>query len=272
MKTAFTLALAAASLAATDAAAQSHAIKQVCLSYDKQTQELVASLRTRCLGSGARETTNTLALEVNPERALIAISGTYETRRTFHIGTADCMATQSFDLTASQVDQRRYSFVFDDRGLGVFDATQSDTEKQCYALTALRSETRLAQREFEGWAMLEDHELWGMSAPQVSDIVAAMIGAEPETLEGKPETDIKIERIRWMPSIVPKPVGPSEQGHDALAIRLTRHGLLDDSVSGERITAILRPAENGWKVNLLYGQIMCARGANAGQWTAERCP
>lgn len=272
MKTVLTLALAAASLAATDAAAQSHAIKQVCLTHEKQAQELVASLRTRCLGSGARETTNTLALEVNAERAQIAITGTYETRRTFHIGTADCMATQVFDLTASQVDQRRYSIAFGDQGLGVFDATTGDEQSQCYSTRAGDNQSSLRQSDFEDWTRLEDHSLWGRSAPQVSDIVALMMGKEPETLEGEPETHISVERVRWMPSAAFKPVPLTRQGYDALSLRLTRHGLLDDSVSGERLTAIMLPDDDGWKVELIYGQTMCQRGPKAGQWSLGSCP
>ena len=271
MRTALTLALAAISLASTDAAAQSHAIRQVCLTYDQGAQELVASLRTRCLGSGARETSNTLALAVENERARIVISGEYETRRTFNIGSADCMATQSFDLTASHVDERRYAFFFGDQKLGVFDATQALADARCYALQSA-AQSHLSERDFRDWSPLEDNGLSGQPAPQVGDILARMMGNEPETLEGRPEAHITMERVRWLPSIVSKPAPSARQGHDAMAVHLTRHGLLDDSVSGERMSVILRHDEDGWIVYRSYRQTMCARGTTAGQWSSATCP
>lgn len=49
-------------------------------------------------------------------------------------------------------------------------------------------------------------------------------------------------------------------------------GLADDSVSAERLFAIANRVDGGWRMEQVWRQFRCARGADPGAWTAALCP
>ena len=59
---------------------------------------------------------------------------------------------------------------------------------------------------------------------------------------------------------------------DSLMVRITNTGYLDDSVSGEKFAAIITRNAEGWYLDSLWRQNLCARGKNAGKWIKKACP
>ncbi len=53
---------------------------------------------------------------------------------------------------------------------------------------------------------------------------------------------------------------------------VVRSGLSDDSVSAGQVRLEFSREPDGWYPVNAYRRSMCARGANAGQWTTEPCP
>ncbi|MCB1384241.1 MAG: hypothetical protein KDJ73_15185 [Notoacmeibacter sp.] len=62
---------------------------------------------------------------------------------------------------------------------------------------------------------------------------------------------------------------PDRQGYVA---DVTMKGYADDSVAGEQFRAIIRPTANGWTLEALGQQNICARGENAGKPQKNLCP
>jgi hypothetical protein len=63
----------------------------------------------------------------------------------------------------------------------------------------------------------------------------------------------------------------SETGDQAVA-DIVRTGLQDDSVSGGHVRIEFRREPEGWFPTNAYRRTQCARGGEAGQWTAGLCP
>lgn len=49
-------------------------------------------------------------------------------------------------------------------------------------------------------------------------------------------------------------------------------GLADDSVSAMRLFAIANRVDGGWRLEQVWRQFRCARGADPSSWTADLCP
>jgi hypothetical protein len=63
----------------------------------------------------------------------------------------------------------------------------------------------------------------------------------------------------------------AESGEAAVA-DVVRSGLEDDSVSAAQLRIEFRREPDGWYPTNAYRRTMCARGDNAGQWSATPCP
>lgn len=63
----------------------------------------------------------------------------------------------------------------------------------------------------------------------------------------------------------------AETGDTAVA-DVVRSGLEDDSVSAAQLRIEFRHETDGWYPTNAYRRMMCARGDNAGQWSATPCP
>jgi len=62
-----------------------------------------------------------------------------------------------------------------------------------------------------------------------------------------------------------------ENGDQAIA-DVVRTGLQDDSVSGGHVRIEFHREADGWFPVNAYRRTQCARGGEAGQWTAGLCP
>jgi hypothetical protein len=62
-----------------------------------------------------------------------------------------------------------------------------------------------------------------------------------------------------------------ENGDEAIA-DIVRTGFLDDSVSAGHVRIEFRREADGWYPTNAYRRSQCARGGEAGQWTAGLCP
>jgi hypothetical protein len=62
-----------------------------------------------------------------------------------------------------------------------------------------------------------------------------------------------------------------ENGNEAVA-DIVRTELQDDSVSGGHVRIEFRREADGWYPTNAYRRTRCARGGEAGQWTAGLCP
>jgi hypothetical protein len=99
---------------------------------------------------------------------------------------------------------------------------------------------------------IEPSEVGVFGAPAVMEALEPLLG--PEVIEG---SDVSLS-VR-------------ETGDDAIA-DIVRTGLQDDSVSGGHVRIEFRREADGWFPVNAYRRTQCARGGEAGQWTAGLCP
>lgn len=104
----------------------------------------------------------------------------------------------------------------------------------------------------DAFTAIEPSEVGVQAAPAVMEALAPLLG--PEVVEG---ADVSLT-IR-------------ENGADAVA-DIVRTGLQDDSVAGGHIRIEFRHEADGWYPTNAYRRTQCARGGEAGQWTAGLCP
>jgi hypothetical protein len=109
----------------------------------------------------------------------------------------------------------------------------------------------------QGWKSVDPAKWSPNGAASLMDVVAPIYAGHPETSEGRPT--LKIELAPW-------------PGQPAMQVRITMTGYLDDSVSGGQFVARVEEGADGWVLKKLWMRNLCARGAHAGQWTAELCP
>jgi hypothetical protein len=99
---------------------------------------------------------------------------------------------------------------------------------------------------------IEPSEVGVFGAPAVMEALEPLLG--PEVVEG---SNVSLS-VR-------------ENGDDAVA-DIVRTGLQDDSVSGGHVRIEFRREADGWFPVNAYRRTQCARGGEAGQWTAGLCP
>jgi len=264
--------VAALAMTAQTAAARS-SVAHICPKLNTQTGELTVKVGSGCITSMAGFNKHDLELVVDQERAQILVTGSID----FHapgsqIVTADCMGARSFELTASGVEARRYSVSFNGEYLGLRDMIEDPAPNECMS-TARRVRhhgiQHINRQSFKDWS---DNQVSGWQDWRGDDVFALLsplLAGHPETDEGRPMVDIKIEQRFWNNAWAVR--GKPWKSEPFVAVWITRHGFLDDSVSGDRHFAELRMGEGGWRIDELFSQSMCARGENAGQWTGELC-
>jgi hypothetical protein len=99
---------------------------------------------------------------------------------------------------------------------------------------------------------IEPSEVGVFGAPAVMEALEPLLG--PEVMEG---ADVSLT-VR-------------ENGDQAIA-DVVRTGLQDDSVSGGHVRIEFHREADGWFPVNAYRRTQCARGGEAGQWTAGLCP
>jgi hypothetical protein len=266
------LAVFATCLSVQAGTAQS-AVRYICPEFDRGTQELSVRVSTGCVTGMARFKEHDLALKVDQERAHIQLSGDIR----FHpIGsrgvTADCAGAQSFTLSAKDIEPRRYTLSYAGDQLGQVDLFGEAESPICFGTrgSKRRRKPRFVNPDsFSDWAF--DHEGgWrDWRGASIAALLEPLLGSAPESLEGQPEIEIRMDKRLWQPALR-KPDG--RRPRPFIAVTMTRHGLGDDAVSGDRYFVAVVRGEAGWRVEKLWRQHMCARGQHAGQWTGQACP
>ena len=104
----------------------------------------------------------------------------------------------------------------------------------------------------DAFTAIEPSEVGVFGAPAVMDALEPLLG--PEMMEG---ADVSLS-VR-------------EDGDQAVA-DIVRTGLQDDSVSGGHVRIEFHREADGWFPVNAYRRRQCARGGEAGQWTAGLCP
>ena len=264
---------AAVALFAQPVSAQTN-VSFICPILDQNSGELSVMVDTGCLTGMARYMGNDLQLLVDQQYATINVSGSIS----YHpinslIVTHDCGGATQISLSAPRIEARRYSVNYNGKWLGVADLLQDSMPDSCmYAARrgGVSDYVQVNRRSFDNWS---DDPILGWREWRGSDaflLLSPLLSDHPETEEGRPEVNVRVEKrvwnLRWQGLDKPWKSEPF------VAVWITRHGLLDDSISGDRYFAELRHDGDGWRIEELFGQNMCARGEAAGQWTAEPCP
>lgn len=104
----------------------------------------------------------------------------------------------------------------------------------------------------DAFTAIEPSEVGVFGAPAVMEALEPLLG--PEVMEG---ADVSLT-VR-------------ENGDTAVA-DVVRTGLQDDSVSGGHVRIEFHREADGWFPVNAYRRTQCARGGEAGQWTAGLCP
>ncbi len=104
----------------------------------------------------------------------------------------------------------------------------------------------------DAFTAIEPSEVGVFGAPAVMEALEPLLG--PEVMEG---ADVSLT-VR-------------ENGDQAIA-DVVRTGLQDDSVSGGHVRIEFHREADGWFPVNAYRRTQCARGGEAGQWTAGLCP
>lgn len=104
----------------------------------------------------------------------------------------------------------------------------------------------------DAFTAIEPSEVGVFGAPAVMEALEPLLG--PEVMEG---ADVSLS-VR-------------ENGDQAIA-DVVRTGLQDDSVSGGHVRIEFHREADGWFPVNAYRRTQCARGGEAGQWTAGLCP
>lgn len=104
----------------------------------------------------------------------------------------------------------------------------------------------------DAFTAIEPSEVGVFGAPAVMEALEPLLG--PEVMEG---ADVSLS-VR-------------ENGDQAIA-DVVRTGLQDDAVSGGHVRVEFRREADGWFPVNAYRRTQCARGGEAGQWTAGLCP
>ncbi len=260
-------------------ATQAHArVGQICLELLAGAGTLKAEIASGCLPTSPRYQ-GAFNIAVDASTASISIDGGFTQVGDARIGTADCMGSRVLEQEAEAAGPRRYSVFVNDRHVGVLDA--SDTQygmravRRCFAgrsqaqIPSLDKTNTYSKAQFADWIAREGKKPAPMTAPTLGGLAAQLLGDHPESDEGRPSAEIEISAAHWQRR-------PWDKLADRtfMAIRIEEHGYLDDSVSGRRTFASARqdPQTGEWRVTGLWRQFMCARGDQAGQWSAGRCP
>lgn len=247
-------------------------VMYVCPQLDTAADKLSVRVTTGCLSSTSRYKDNTLALKVDQDSATISVTGTINHHPPGSlISSADCMGTKSITLEASDVEARRYTVIYEGHSLGLSDLIEDPQPNTCLTVQSTRSRFAFPSANRTSYAEWSDDPVTGWREWRGRDpirLLAPLLSGHPETEEGQPTLSLNFGKRQWS--------GHSFQGAAAhapfLGVSIERHGFLDDAVSGDRYFAALRYDEGSWRIEHLWGQSLCARGENAGQWSGEDCP
>lgn len=264
--------LAGAGLAMQAGTAQAR-VGYICPEYDRATQTLSVKVATGCITGMARLKGQDLQLIVDQDRALISVTGEIN----FHkierqVVSADCNGRESFTLDGGVIEPRRYNVVYRNETLGALDLLGEAEATDCLKPSRASrgsSKDMVNPGTFNEWAFDEQGAWQEWRGGSVTALLKPILGNHVEAMEGKPGLTVSMKQARWYHWAFPKlPVGQK----DFLGVEIERTGIADDAVSADRYFVAVVQSEDGWRVDKLWRQQMCARGKFAGQWTEQNCP
>jgi hypothetical protein len=259
-------------------------VGQVCLELPAGAGIVKAEIGSGCLPTSPGHK-GEFETKVDRSSATISINGAYRQVGNARIGTTDCMGSQVIRQEVEAAGPRRYSVLINGQYSGVIDASDTRygmrTVKECFAGS---SQVQVPRPEVEAVFLRQHFRDW-IARPRgsgkqttdpiyranystVAEAVAVLLGNHPEGMEGRPSAKVTISKARWRGGPFVKP--PALR---FMAVQIEEHGYLDDSVSGKRTFADIRPNREtgGWRIVGHWHQVMCARGDKAGQWSGEPC-
>ncbi len=223
--------------------------------YSARSIELTAN--TGCMSSTLRHLGNNIRFEVDEGRALITGTGwfTYKASK-LGIGSADCNGAAKQIITVPNVDARRYSVLINGKYRGVLDFTRSSKPARLTDLwAATRKSDFLTRMQLTNTYASVNLDNWASrNAASVMDLFRPITKGHPESLEGRPEMEVSMSG-----------------GPNAITVKITNYGYLDDSVAGGRYYGVVTRKGSNWYLDSLWQQNLCARGKNAGQWIKGPC-
>ncbi|MEL7173638.1 MAG: hypothetical protein AAFN05_11840 [Pseudomonadota bacterium] len=250
-------AAALATLGTTFAAAQERVVTPQLCALRGGGDSGTVTLSTGCLSSSFQRLDGSPAVVVDEESATILIEGGFRYNTPAGgVATTDCGGGVIEQMAVESLSARRYRVLADGAYQGVLDLT---TEAQ--ACTAPEGAPAIDPAELERDWKGTDRPRWGkLIAPRIVDLLPRLVRDFPANIEGRPTVTVEIAR------------SPSEgDSGPRLEVHATGTGYPDDSVTGVRFVLFASPHPDGWRMDELWRQNLCARGERAGQWTAERC-
>jgi len=226
--------------------------------YGARSIELTA--HTGCVSSSFRKLGNNIRFEVDEDRALITGTGyfTYKSPKS-RAAKTDCQGAAKLTIELPDVDARRYAVVINGKYRGVLDFTQSaKPPRLTTGATKLRARGKtgiLARMQLSNAYASVNLDNWtSRSAASVMDLFRPITKGHPESLEGRPEMDISLRG-----------------GPKSVTVKITSYGYLDDAVAGGKYLGVVTKTADGWYLDSLWQQNLCARGKKAGQWSKGPC-
>ncbi len=248
-------------------------VAHICPELDRSTQMLSVRIGTGCKTGMARFKEHDLQLAVDQNLAQILVSGDIS----YHpiesrIVTADCAGAQTFTLTAKGIEPRHYTLSHNGQWLGTVDFVDGESSPDCLHTARgkpANSSAWARKQQFREWSVDPEGAWNGWRGSSVLSLLEPILGEYPESMEGRPQVKLRMEKMQWDRRW---PNTDTTAHKSFLGVWITRKGLLDDSVSGDRYFVEVRHSSQGWRVANLWSQHMCARGTDAGQWTNVPCP
>ncbi|MEL7445598.1 MAG: hypothetical protein AAGK02_07270 [Pseudomonadota bacterium] len=267
--------IGAATIALASQAQAVHArVTYICPQLDTANSELQVRVSSGCMSTSTSYAGNDLELEVDQNYAQIRVTGDLQFNSGGRIQTADCMGRKDITLTAEGIEQRRYSVSYNGEWLDTLDLIENPKPDKCLNAGArgIQSGYDLAFKSaYKDWNNDPVSGWREWRGTGVLNLLAPVLDGHPEGEEGRPTAMIEMKQMQWRREASLR--DPSHDPSPFIAVTITQHGYLDDSVSGGRYFAEVRMDEAGeWKLSGLWGQWMCARGVKAGQWSGEPCP
>jgi hypothetical protein len=252
---------------ASPALAHSQNVHFVCPSINSNTGKLQVRIDSGCKSSSSRYVGHDLRLSIDQNTAQIHVDGGLEFSYPTLVGATDCGGAREVTLEAETIEPRRYRVFLQNQYLGVSDLLEAAGAPNCLdttSLQGLRPVASLNRIQFADWDPEAALGWTDWRGEDPFELLSPILANHPTSLKGSPTVSINMERYQWRDRI-------SSWSDSFLGVWITRHGLLDDSISGDKYFAAAVRDGDGWKLTDLWGQHMCARGSKAGQWTKETC-
>ncbi len=224
--------------------------------YNLNQRSIDITAYSGCMSSGLRYLRNNVSFEINENTALITGSGKITYKNPTNLAmTTDCGGATQFKFSLPNVERRRYRVVINGNFRGIVDFTKS-TSPVVLDIPPPKKSFGGKMRLSASYAPVSLAHWKSRTAASVLDLFRPITKNHPEALEGRPEMALTIRRGFIA---------------NTLTVRITNLGYLDDSLTGEKFVAIVTRNAEGWYLENLWRQYLCARGKNAGKWVKTSC-